>query len=98
MEIILFTVVLLYSIFLNIRLKDIEELAETSKRINGETELRLYNKMMDIRRDLKESINEKSRRKSAKKRGRVSKTAISQSKILRKFRGDKNFLQAGGKG
>ena len=65
---------------------------------NTDLELRMYNKMMDIRKDLKESINEKSRRKSAKKRRRVSKNAVSTSKILRKFRGDKNHLQAGGKG
>ena len=95
---ILFVVVMLYAIFLNLRLKDIEESVESFSLDNSKLELKLYNKMMEIRSDLKKSINEKSRRKSTKKRGRVFKDAIPKSKILRKFRGDKNHLQAGGKG
>tara|TARA_Y100001938_G_C8051102_1_gene411765 strand:+ start:1092 stop:1388 length:297 start_codon:yes stop_codon:yes gene_type:complete len=98
MEIIFCVAIAVYSVFLNLRLRDIEERLEEYNMENTDLELRMYNKMMDIRKDLKESINEKSRRKSAKKRRRVSKNAVSTSKILRKFRGDKNNIQAGGKG
>jgi hypothetical protein len=95
MEIILFVGTALYCIYLNIRLRDIEDCVDDCNLERAELEINVYNKMMEIRRDLKD---EKSRRKPAKKRGRVSEAKVSKSKILRKFRGYKNDLQAGGKG
>jgi len=48
--------------------------------------------------EMSKKINEKPRRRSTKRSRKVSKVEVSKSKILRKFRGDKDFLQAGGKG
>ena len=42
--------------------------------------------------------NEKPRRRSTKRSRKVSKVKVPKSEILRKFRGDQNFLQTGGKG
>ena len=42
--------------------------------------------------------NEKPRRRSTKRSRKVSKVEVPKSKILRKFRGNKNLLQTGGKG
>ena len=95
MEIILLVICALYCIYLNVRIKQVEGEVDNSYLEREEFEVKVYNKMMEIRKDLK---NEKSGRKSTKKRSRLSKNAIPKSKILRKFRGDKNFLQAGGKG
>ena len=55
----------------------------------------LHEKVMAIESRKK---NEKPRRRSTKRSRKVSKVEIPKSKILRKFRGDKDFLQAGGKG
>jgi ferritin-like protein len=74
METILFVILALYSIFLNIRIKDIEESTNNCILDRAELEIKLYNKMMEIRKDLK---NEKPRRKSTKKRRRVPKTSVS---------------------
>lgn len=71
METILFVILALYSIFLNIRIKDIEENTNNCILDRAELEIKLYNKMMEIRKDLK---NEKPRRKSTKNRRRVPKT------------------------
>ena len=95
MEIILFVICALYCIYLNVRLRDLEDMLNERELDIAELEIKLYNKMMEIRKDLKD---EKSRGKSTKKRRGLSKVAISKSKILRKFRGDKNLLQTGGKG
>ena len=95
MEIILFVVLSFYCIYLNLRIRQAQEDLDVLMIDFNEIEIKLYNKMMEIRKELK---NEKSRRKSTKKRGRLSKAQLSESKILRKFRGDKNLLQTGGKG
>ena len=77
MEIILFSVALLYCIYLNLMLREAqEEIIELGLDI-GELEIKVYNKIMDIRKEIKQSINtkkiEKSRRGSTKKRSQVPK-------------------------
>ena len=77
MEIILFVVALFYCIYLNLRLREAqEEIIELGLDV-GELEIKVYNKMMEIRRDIKQSIKknkvEKSRRRSPKKRSHVPK-------------------------
>jgi hypothetical protein len=77
MEIILFVVALFYCIYLNLRLREAqEEIIELGLDI-GELEIKVYNKMMEIRRDIKQSIKknkvEKSRRRSPKKRSNLPK-------------------------
>ena len=95
MQTLLFTILIIYCIYLNIRIKDIEEELDSCSLDRSDLEVKIYNKMMEIRRELKD---EKSGGKPTKKRGRVSKAKISKSKILRKFRGDKDNIQTGGKG
>ena len=51
MEIILIVAVTLYCIYLNIRLKEVEEVAYETNIDNAELELKMYNKMMEIRKD-----------------------------------------------
>ena len=77
MEIILFVVALFYCIYLNLRLREAqEEIIELGLDV-AESEIKVYNKMMDIRREIKQSIKknkvEKSRRRSPKKRSQLSK-------------------------
>ena len=77
MEIILFVVALFYCIYLNLRLREAqEEIIELGLDV-AESEIKVYNKMMEIRRDIKQSIKknkvEKSRRRSPKKRSQLSK-------------------------
>jgi|TARA_B110000240_G_scaffold125724_1_gene140019 hypothetical protein len=77
MEIILFVVALFYCIYLNLRLREAhEEIIELGLDV-GELEIKVYNKMMDIRREIKQSIKtkrvEKSRRRSPKKRSQLPK-------------------------
>jgi hypothetical protein len=95
METILITFVIFYCIYLNFRFKDLESNVIDLTLDYTEMEIKVYNKMMEIRRDLK---NEKSRRKPAKKRGRLSKDAVSKGKVLCKSRGNKNLYKTGGKG
>ena len=76
MEVILFVGVALYSIFLNLRVKDLEEeLIDIEMKVEG-LELKVYNKMMEMRRDIKDSLKiktiEKSRRRSTKRSRKVS--------------------------
>ena len=77
MEIILFVVALFYCIYLNLRLREAqEEIIELGLDV-AELEIKVYNKMMEIRRDIKQSIKknkvEKSRRRSPKKRSNLPK-------------------------
>tara|TARA_R110002124_G_scaffold279343_1_gene451812 strand:+ start:51 stop:287 length:237 start_codon:yes stop_codon:yes gene_type:complete len=77
MEIILFVVALFYCIYLNLRLREAqEEIIELGLDV-AESEIKVYNKMMEIRRDIKQSIKknkvEKSRRRSPKKRSHLPK-------------------------
>ena len=77
MEITLFVVALLYCIYLNLRLRDVQEEITELELDVGELEIKVYNKMMEIRRDIKQSIKknkvEKSRRRSPKKRSHLPK-------------------------
>ena len=58
METILFVVVAIYSIFLNLRLREVqEEVIELGLDV-AELEIRVYNKMMDIRKEIKQSDSE----------------------------------------
>ena len=77
MEVILFVVALFYCIYLNLRLREAqEEIIEIGLDV-AELEIKVYNKMMEIRRDIKQSIKknkvEKSRRRSPKKRSHLPK-------------------------
>lgn len=95
MEIVLICCVIFYCIYLNFRIKDIQDVVSDLTLDLTEIEIKVYNKMMEIRRQLKD---EKPRRKPAKKRGRLSEASISKGKVLRKFRRDKNKFSSGGKG
>ncbi len=73
---ILFVIVAIYCIFLNLRIREAEnEVLDLALDID-ELESRVYNKMMDIRKEIKESIKqkkvEKPRRRSTKRRSKVS--------------------------
>jgi hypothetical protein len=77
MVVILFVVLSFYCIYLNLRLKEIqEELTGLSLDIDT-LEIKVYNKMMDVLREIKGLIKsktvEKSRRRSTKKRSQVPK-------------------------
>ena len=68
MEVILFVAIAIYSIVLNLRLREAqEEIIELEMSIE-ELEIRVYNKMMENRREIKDSLKpkkiEKSRRRS----------------------------------
>ena len=57
MEIILFVVIAIYTIVLNLRLRDSqEEIIELNLTVE-ELEVKVYNKMMEIRREIKDSFN-----------------------------------------
>jgi len=76
MEAILFVVVAIYSIFLNLRLREVqEEITELELDVT-ELEVKVYNKMMDIRREIQQSIKtkkiEKPRRRSTKRSRKIS--------------------------
>jgi len=81
MEIILLAVVGFYAMYLNLRIKEIQE-ELTGVILDTDTlEIKIYNKMMDIRKEIKQSIKtkkiEKSRRRSTKGSRKVSPTKIS---------------------
>tara|TARA_R110000765_G_scaffold146435_4_gene248798 strand:+ start:163 stop:408 length:246 start_codon:yes stop_codon:yes gene_type:complete len=81
METILFVVVAIYSLILTLRLREAqEEIIELRLSIE-ELEIKVYNKMMEIRREIKDSLKpkkiEKSRRRSTKRSRKVSPTEIS---------------------
>lgn len=77
METILFVIIAIYTIFLNLRIKQIEEDIHCCDMDKSELEVKCYNKMMEIRDDIKKSIKstkvEKPRRRSTKSRRRVPK-------------------------
>ena len=76
METILFVIVVIYSIFLNLRIRDLEEQVIDLAGQVEHIEIKAYTKMMEIRREIKDSIKiktiEKPRRRSTKKRSKVS--------------------------
>ena len=77
MEITLFVFALFYCIYLNLRLRDVQEEVTELELDLGELEIKVYSKMMYIRKEIKESIKtkrvEKSRRRSPKKRSQLPK-------------------------
>ena len=78
---ILFVIIGFYCIYLNLRLKEIQDdLIELSLDVDT-SEIKVYNKMMEVRSEIKESLKskkiEKSRRRSAKRSRKVSPTKIS---------------------
>ena len=95
METILITFVIFYCIYLNFRFKDLESDVIDLTLDYTEMEIKVYNKMMEIRRQLKD---EKPRGKPTKKRSRVSETSVPKGKVLRKSRRNTNLHKAGGKG
>ena len=76
MTAILFVISILYCIYLNLKLREVqEEIYESSIDLDS-LEIKVYNKMMEIRKDIKESIKpkriEKSRRRSTKRSRKIS--------------------------
>tara|TARA_R110000824_G_scaffold361296_1_gene549253 strand:- start:357 stop:584 length:228 start_codon:yes stop_codon:yes gene_type:complete len=74
MTTILILIVLIYTIFLNLRIRESEEslesLVEELEVSIEENKIQLYNKMMEWRKELK---NEKPRRRSTKSSRKVPK-------------------------
>lgn len=85
MTTLLIIIILLYTIFLNIRIREAEEsVRDIEDRFLYEAEqieANLYNKMMDWRREVKEQLKkkkvEKPRRRSTKSSSKVSKAKVS---------------------
>tara|TARA_R100001530_G_scaffold126989_1_gene96071 strand:+ start:664 stop:900 length:237 start_codon:yes stop_codon:yes gene_type:complete len=77
MEVILFVVSIFYCIYLNLKLREVQNDVYESSIDMDALEIKVYNKMMEVRREIKESVKpkkiEKSRRRSTKKRRRVPK-------------------------
>ena len=65
-----------YCVYLNFKLREAQEDIQAASIDLDALENRVYNKMMDIRRELKDSLKpkriEKSRRRSTKKRSNLS--------------------------
>jgi cell division protein FtsL len=81
MVVILFVALSFYCIYLNLRVREIqEELTELNIDIDT-LEIKVYNKMMDVRTEIKGLIKsktvEKSRRRSTKRSRKISPTKIS---------------------
>jgi len=95
MEIVLICCVIFYCIYLNFRIKDIQDEVMDLTLDLTEIEIKVYNKMMEIRRQLKD---EKPRRRPAKNRSRLPQASVPKGKVLCKPRGDKNKFSSGGKG
>ena len=76
MAAILFVISIFYCIHLTLRLKELQDQVDESSIDLDELEIKLYNKMMEIRKEIKESVNpkriEKSRRRSTKRRSKIS--------------------------
>jgi|TARA_R110000824_G_scaffold97255_1_gene232281 hypothetical protein len=73
---ILFVIIGFYCIYLNLRLREIQnDLIELSLDVDT-SEIKVYNKMMEVRSEIKESLKskkiEKSRRRSAKRSRKIS--------------------------
>jgi cell division protein FtsL len=81
MVVILFVTLSFYCIYLNLRVREIQE-ELTELNIDLDTiEIKVYNKMMDVRTEIKGLIKskkvEKSRRRSTKRSRKISPTKIS---------------------
>jgi hypothetical protein len=77
--IIFILIITFYTIYLNIRIRDFEQYVENElddlHLQQEDNKLKLYNKMMEWRKEIK---NEKSRRRSTKSSSKVSKTKVSK--------------------
>ncbi len=77
--IIFISIITFYTIYLNIRIRDFEQYVENElddlHLQQEDNKLKLYNKMMEWRKEIK---NEKSRRRSTKSSSKVSKTKVSK--------------------
>ena len=73
---ILFVVSIFYCIYLTFRLREVQDEVYESSIGVDELEIKMYNKMMEIRKEIKESVKpiriEKSRRRSTKRSRKVS--------------------------
>lgn len=73
---LLFVVVAIYCIYLNLRLREVQEDVIDLNIDLDDLAVKVYNKMMDIRKEIKQSIKEKKvekpRRRSTKRRSKVS--------------------------
>jgi len=76
MEIILFVVVGFYAMYLNLRLREVQEELLNLEIDVAEIEIKAYDKMLSIRKEIRESLKtkkvEKSRRRSTKRRSKIS--------------------------
>tara|TARA_R110000764_G_scaffold111068_1_gene197731 strand:- start:1474 stop:1716 length:243 start_codon:yes stop_codon:yes gene_type:complete len=80
MTAIIISALIVYSIFLTLRIREVEDYVnyqvEELEIIIEENNLKVYNKMMQWRKEIK---NEKPRRISAKSSSKVSKAKVSKS-------------------
>tara|TARA_R110002020_G_scaffold54030_1_gene150955 strand:- start:104 stop:355 length:252 start_codon:yes stop_codon:yes gene_type:complete len=76
MVVILFIFSISYCIYLNLKLREVQEDMEEVSIDLDALEIKIYNKMMDVRREIKDSLKpkriEKSRRRSTKRRRNLS--------------------------
>jgi len=76
MTAILFVISIFYCIYLTFRLREVQDEVHESSIDLDSLEIKVYNKMMEIRKDIKESIKpkriEKSRRRSTKRSRNLS--------------------------
>lgn len=76
METIICVIIAIYAIFLNIRIKEIEDDLYSCQLDRTDFESKVYKKMMDIRKEIKSSIKvkrvEKSRGGGTKRSRKVS--------------------------
>ena len=73
----LFVLSIFYCIYLNLKLREVQNDVYESSIDMDALEIKVYNKMMEVRREIKESVKpkkiEKSRRRSTKRSRRVPK-------------------------
>ena len=76
MTTILFVVNLFYCIYLTFRLRELQDDVYESSIDMDSLEIKIYNKMMEVRKEIKESVKpkriEKSRRRSTKRSRKLS--------------------------
>ena len=76
MTAILFVISICYCIYLNLKLREVQDDVYESSVDLDTLEIKVYNKMMEIRKELKQSLKpkkiEKSRRRSTKRSRKIS--------------------------
>ena len=76
MEAILFVISIFYCIYLTFRLRELQEDVYESSIDMDALEIKVYNKMMEVRKEIKDSLKPKkiakSRRRSTKRRSKLS--------------------------